>query len=209
MFFRLRSVVLAASSTAAALTLFAPAAQADLLSVLPGSCGTQHESQPFASWGDYSFYTPVPGGTFEPASPAWALSGGAKVTPGNESFRVSGPGAFSLSLPAGSSAVSPASCTSIYHPTVRFFLRNTGSPASQLIVQALYPGLFGTVQTATLGRLAGSPTWQPSPAMTLLVTNLFATVSLDKTSIAFRFLPADDDGAWSIDDVYLDPYIRG
>jgi hypothetical protein len=101
------------------------------------------------------------------------------------------------------------SCTSIYHPTVRFFLRNTGNPRSRLTVQAVYPGLLGGTQTTTLGQLTGSSTWQPSPAMTLLVSNLLATVSLNQTTIGFRFIPADSTGAWSIDDVYLDPFMRG
>ena len=45
--------------------------------------------------------------------------------------------------------------------------------------------------------------------MTLLVSNLLATLSLSQTAIAFRFTPADSTGHWSIDDVYLDPYGRG
>jgi hypothetical protein len=41
------------------------------------------------------------------------------------------------------------------------------------------------------------------------VCNLLATLSLNRTVIAFKFAPADSTGAWSIDDVYLDPYARG
>jgi hypothetical protein len=179
-----------------------------LLSILPGSCGNQPASQPFAQWGDYSSYTPVPGGTFEAGSVPWFL-GGAKVAPGNETYYVSGPGSLSLSLPSGSSATSPLSCTSIYDPTVRLFVRNTGSPSSHLMVQALYPGLLGGLQASTIGALSGSSSWKPSPAMGLLVSNLLSTVSLGQTVIGFRFTPADSSGSWSIDDVYLDPFHRG
>jgi hypothetical protein len=206
---RPRALLLAAVSTLAVGGLAAPAAQASLLSILPGSCGNQAESQPFAPWGDFNSYTPVPGGNFEQGTSGWLLSH-AVITSGNESFHVGGArDSHSLSLPAGSSATSPASCTSIYHPTVRFFVRNTGSPYSRLTVQALYPGLLGGVQTSTLGNISGSSSWAPSSAMVLLVNNLLATVSLDQTAIAFRFTPADSTGAWSIDDVYLDPYCRG
>jgi len=157
-----------ASVTGLALGItIAPAAQADVFSLLPGSCGDQPESQPFAQFGDYSDYTLVPGGSFEAVS-----------------------------------------CTSIYHPTVRLFLRNTGSVNSRLLVQALYPGLLGWVQTSTLGELSGTSSWQPSPALQLLGTNLMATLSLDQTAIGFRFTPADG-GSWSVDDVYLDPFARG
>jgi hypothetical protein len=204
---RIRIALVAAASAAAVLTAVAPSAQAGLLSVLPGSCGNQPESQPFARWGDDNYYTPVAGGTFEAGSPSWVLTGGAKPAPGNESYYVSGPGSMSLSLPAGSSAVSPVSCTSIYSPTVRFFVRNTGSPSSVLDVQAIYPTLLGTA-TTTIGQVKGASTWQPSPAVSLLVSNLLSTVSLNETTVAFRFVPADSSGAWSIDDVYLDPFCR-
>jgi hypothetical protein len=206
--FRGRAVALASTLTVGLFTVVTATAQAGVLSVLPGSCGSQLESQPFAPWGDAANYTPVAGGSFETGAAGWTLAGGAAVTSGNESYNVQG-GTHSLSLPAHSSALSPMSCTSIYHPTVRFFLRNTGDPSSRLTVQAVYPGLLGGTQTATLGQLTGSSTWQPAPAMTLLVSNLLATVSLNQTTIGFRFIPADSVGAWSIDDVYLDPFMRG
>jgi hypothetical protein len=207
---RTRALFLAAASVLSVGVVAAPAAQASLLSILPGSCGNQVESQPFAPWGDNSSYTPVPGGSFEQGTAGWLLSGGAAVSSGNESFHVGGASdSHSLALPAGSSATSPASCTSIYHPTVRLFVRNTGSSSSRLRVEALYPGLLSGVNTATVGYVSGSSKWAPSPAMTLLVSNLMATVSLDQTAIAFRFTPADSAGHWSIDDVYLDPFGRG
>ena len=56
--------------------------------------------------------------------------------------------------------------------------------------------------------LQGTAAWQPSPVMTLLLSNLLATLSLDRTSIAFRFTPLDGSGAWSVDDVYLDPRMK-
>ncbi len=196
MFGRIRRVGLTAVSTLALGALAVPAAQANVLSLLPGSCGNQAASQPFAAYGDNNSYTLVPGGDFQSGSVPWAMTGGATASNG------------SLSLPAGSSALSPANCTSIYHPTVRLFVRNTGSPSSHLIVQALYPGLLGGVQTATIGQLTASSDWSPSPAMSLLTENLLATLSLSQTVIAFRFIPADASGNWSITNVYLDPFGR-
>ncbi len=202
------AVALAATFVIGLLTAFAATANAGVLSLVPGTCGSQPESQVFSPWGDNASYTPVAGGDFETGAAGWSLAGAAGPASGNETYDVAG-GTQSLSLPAGSSALSPKSCTSIYHPTVRFFLRNTGSPSSRLTVQAVYPGLLGGTQTATLGQLTGTSDWQPSPAMTLLVSNLLATLSLNRTTIAFRFVPADNTGDWSIDDVYLDPFMRG
>jgi hypothetical protein len=186
----------AALATLAAGAVSVPSAQASLFSLLPGSCSAP-ESQPFTAYGDYNYYVQVPGGDFQADGTPWTLTGGANVSSG------------SLSLPSGSSATSPAACTSIYQPTLRLFVRNTGSASSRLKVQALYPGLLGSVQTTTLGYLSGTSSWAPSPAMSLLVNNLLATVSLTQTAIAFRFIPADNAGNWSIDNVYLDPYFRG
>jgi hypothetical protein len=184
-------------------------AQASILSLLPGACGNQPESQLFAQWGDTSNYTPVPGGSFESGAIPWALTGGAATTSGNESFYVNSPtNSRSLALPARSSATSPASCTDIYHPTLRLFVSNSGSASSHLTVDALYPGLLGGVNTAKIGSLSGTSSWEPSPQITLLVSNLLATLSLSQTAIAFRFAPADSLGNWRIDDVYLDPFCR-
>ena len=196
MFLRSR-IALAATLSALALgAVGVPSAQASLFSLLPGSCSAP-ESQPFAAYADYNNYVLVPGGTFQSGGTPWTLTGGAQVSSG------------ALFLPTGSTATSPASCTSIYQPTLRMFVRNTGSASSRLKVEALYPGLLGSVRTATLGYLPGTSSWAPSPAMSLLVNDLLATVSLAQTAIAFRFIPADSTGNWSITDVYVDPYFRG
>ena len=196
MFGRIRRVVITSVSTLALGALAVPAAQANILSLLPGSCGSQAVSQPFAGYGDTNNYTLVPGGAFQSGSTPWLTTGGASASDG------------ALSLPAGSSAISPASCTSIYEPTLRLFVRNTGSPSSQLTVQALYPGLLGGVQSTTIGELTASSSWSPSPAMSIQGQNLLATLSLSQTAIAFRFTPADGAGDWSISNVYLDPFGR-
>jgi hypothetical protein len=210
---RIRAATLAALSALTVAALAAPAANANLLSILPGTCGTQPESQPFARFGDYNQYTLVPGGNFEAGGVPWALTRAAHVTAGNESYHVGGAtNSQSLALPAGSSATSPFSCTDIYHPTVRLFVRNTGSASSRLSVYAIYPTaltpLLGPAKTK-LGDITATPTWQPTPANSLGLTNLLATLSLNQTEIAFEFVPADSTGNWSIDDVYLDPFLKG
>jgi hypothetical protein len=206
---RTRATFLAALSALSVGAFAAPAANANLLSILPGTCGNQQESQPFAQFGDSNEYTPVPGGNFEAGGVPWALTGAARVGGGNENYNVGGAGnSRSLSLPAGSSATSPFSCTDIYHPTLRLFVRNTGAASSRLNVYAIYPTLLG-VATTKLGAISGTSAWQPTKADSLFLNNLLSTLSLTKTSIAFRFAPADNSGNWSVDDVYLDPFCRG
>jgi hypothetical protein len=205
----LRAAIAAALSVLGCTALAAPAAQASVLSLLPGSCGGEVYSQPFARWGDTANYVLMPGGGFEAGGPSWARSGGSAPAAGNETYYVrSASDSASMTLPSGGAAASPVACTSIYHPTMRFFLRNTGAAGSQLLVEALYPGLLGGVQVAKLGVLRATSAWQPSPVMTLGVTNLLATLSLNRTTIAFRFTPLDGTGAWRVDDVYLDPRMK-
>jgi hypothetical protein len=205
---RTRAAFLTALSVLTVAAFAAPAANASILSILPGTCGNQPESQPFAQFGDNNRYTPVPGGSFEAGTVPWALTGTAHIATGNETYHVSSAGdSHSLSLPAGSSATSPFSCTDIYHPTVRLLVRNTGSPTSRLNVYATYPVLLG-IATTRIGQVSGTSTWQPTTADSLFLNNLLATLSLTQTSIAFKFAPADSTGNWSIDDVYLDPFSR-
>ena len=206
---RTRAAIVTALSVLGCTALAAPAADAGRGSILPGSCSGQTYSQPFARWGDTANYVLMPGGSFEAGGLAWFLSGGAKATSGNETYKVhAATDAMSLALPAGSSATSPPACTSIYHPTMRFFLRNTGASTSGLKVEALYPGLLGGTQVASLAVVRGTAVWQPSAAQQLLLSNLLATLSLNRTTIAFRFAPVDGTGAWTIDDVYLDPRMK-
>src|SRR4051794_17991386 len=206
---RTRAAIVTALSVLGCTALGAPAADAGLLSILPGSCSGQTYSQAFARWGDTANYVLMPGGSFEAGGLPWLLSGGAKATSGNETYKVhAATDSTSLALPAGSSATSPPACTSIYHPTMRFFLRNTGASTSGLKVEALYPGLLGGTQVASLAVVRGTAVWQPSPAEQLLLSNLLATLSLNRTTIAFRFAPVDGTGAWIIDDVYLDPRMK-
>src|SRR5436190_2000482 len=158
---RARAAISAAISSLALVAYAAPA-QANLLSVLPGSCGTQQESQIFGPWGDDNNYFLLTGGSFE-GTQSWARLGGATEVAGNESYYVHGSvDSTSLSLPAGSSATSPAVCTSIYDPTLRLFVRNTGSSTSRLKVEALYPGPLGAIRTATIGHLSGTSSSPPS-----------------------------------------------
>src|SRR3954454_17633269 len=78
------------------------------------ACPSAPTSKALQRFGDLANYSIAPGGAFEgAAAPGWTLSG-AKVVSGNESYKVrNGSDGFSLSIPAGASAVSPTFCVSI------------------------------------------------------------------------------------------------
>jgi hypothetical protein len=209
MFTTKHATLLAAISTFALAVIAVPAAQANVLSLLPGICGNQPESQTFSQFGDNNEYTPVAGGSFEAGSASWLLSGGAGVTNGNETFYVGGTSdSHSLSLPTGSSAVSVAACTNVNQPTARLFVRNAGSASSRLTVAVLYPTLLGQIGKMTIGVLSGTSSWEPSPTLSIATADLLSTLSSQDTAVAFDFTPSGG-GAWSVDDLYIDPYGRG
>jgi hypothetical protein len=185
--------------------VLAPAGRANADVLDPDCAGSP--AQVFLPWLDPDSYVLAPDGGFEQSAAGWRLSGGAAVVAGNEPWSVLG-GSHSLSLPAGSSATSPAMCVGLLYPTVRTFATRTGGllNLSTLRVDILYDGANGEVQTATLGLILGGGSWQPTLPVVAL-GNLLATVSDANSAVALRFTPVGSAN-WKIDDVYVDPYCR-
>jgi hypothetical protein len=207
--YRLRLPSIAAA-VVLAIAALAPAARADILA-LPGTgCGEQQLSQPFTQWGDYASYVLVPGGTFEQGDTPWTLSNGAQVIAGNEPWYVNNQNdQQALSLPAGSSATTPATCASLASPTIRFFASSSGGSApSWLHVDVLFRTLIGGIDSLSIGDVpATGGAWTPTQPYLFLVNNL-AVLGGQYQVVAFRFTP-QGDANWEIDDVYEDPWSKG
>jgi hypothetical protein len=192
-----------------ALAAAAPPASAGVLVETAQSCDAQSLSQPFARFGDFASYTPVPGGSFEDGSDAWALTGGGKVVSGNESFNVhSAADSRSLYLPAGATATSPAMCVGLTEPTLRWFQKSSGSLlglTSAMTVEVLFEDSLGQTVALPIGAGILSTKWQPSlPAV--ITASLLPLLPDEKTAVAFRFRAVT--GSWNVDDAYVDPYGR-
>ena len=161
----------------------------------------------FAPWGDYSLYTLAPNGSFESGSMGWSLAG-ARVIPHNNTLRR---GSYSLSLPSGSSATSPAACVKVADPASRFFLRSTGSSDGQLRVDVTYKSLLGLfTMSSTLGYVQANGAWQPSPKYGHVLSNILGTLGLNRDQSAqlrFRFTPVGRGASFEIDDLYVDPLL--
>jgi len=194
----------------AALSLSAASASAGLLVSTASSCDDQPLSKPFTPWLDYANYTPLAGGDFESGAAGWSLMGGSNVADGNESHYVAGADdASSLTIPAGGSAISPAICVGVEHPTMRFFAkRNSGGllGLSVLRVDVLFENNLGILNSLPVGVVTGSSGWQPTLPMTV-IANLLPLLPGQHTAVAFRFTPMLG-GNWSVDDIYVDPYQR-
>ncbi len=202
---RIALLLLAGLVAAVAAFTAAKPADAGLIGTPPAS-GCDSASQVFAPWGDYANYVLVPGGSFESGTPAWAMSGGAKVVAGNEPFYVgSRSDSKSLYLPSGSSALSPTVCFGLGDWHSRFFVRNVGTSGGSLKVDIVVRNLVGgLLSVLDGGTVSASGAWAPSPRVRLTVTNLCSLLGV--RSVAFRFRTNGSGAAFQVDDVYLDPW---
>jgi hypothetical protein len=164
-------------------------------------CGSGALSTPFSQWGDTSLYTLLPGGSFESGTPAWTLSGGAKVAAGSEPYAVTGSlGSSSLSIPFGGSARSPFVCVTPADRTFRFFQR-TETLLASLAVSVVYQTILGNVEVPNV-TLTPTSKWSPSSIFHTHVA-LASVVSGETVHLAVRFTSLL--GTSRVDDVFLDP----
>ena len=198
---RCRFLLTGAATVAAAALLAAPAAA----SVAPAAgCPDRPVAQTFAPWGDGADYFLAPDGDFEGGSD-WTLRGPAALV---QSSRPSAVGAASdatsLRLAAGSSATSAAFCIGAEHRSMRFFADAAAS--STLNVDAVIGGPGESERSVRIATLSGSDAWAPSDVVPMVVNEL-AAASDNAIDVRLRFTP-HGAGAWTIDDVYVDPFVR-
>ena len=201
-----RGVVTLAAAAALAVV---PAAGASAALINSSDCDGAALSQPFAPWGDSASYKLLPGGDFEGSLTGYTLSGGAKVVSGSETFAATGSaGAKSLSIPAGGSVLTAATCVNSANPTYRFFFKSSGGLLGLLpamTVSLVYrDGLLGIVELP-LGTVLPSGKWAPSP-QELTLAALGSAVSDGSVPLSLRFTSVA--GTWSVDDIYVDPVAR-
>src|SRR5262245_33496686 len=143
-------------------TLVIAVACGALFALAPGASAancTAGAKQVFAPWGDANYYSLLPNGGFESGKNGWTTTGAATVVAGNEPFNLSGKGAYSMSLPVGSSATSPSFCIESKTPLMRFVSRLAAGSSGTLRLDAVVNGL-----PMSLGTVSGSSTtWSPSP----------------------------------------------
>jgi hypothetical protein len=183
-----------ALGVASALALPVSAAAADSINL--AACNNAALSQAFAPWADPSSYELAPGGDFESA--AWTLGGRAQLTAGSEPYAATGTlGNSSLSLPAGSSALSPVTCVDAAYPSVRFFIAGTGLVAVNVIDGGL---------DLPAGIAAASGAWEPTSVM-LTEAPLYGLLSGGTAQVSLQLTALTGDP--QIDDVFIDPWNRG
>jgi hypothetical protein len=175
---------------------------------LAGSCGYS-PSKVFAQWGDNKSYVLTQNGGFEAGDAGWTLAGGAAVGEGNETFALGGAADHqSLSLPAGSSATSPANCVTQHTGTFRTFARTDSTDKkARLQVEVVYLDGRGKTQSRVAGKLRAGGEWQPTKKLSVALGRAKGKGRMKMAHVAFRFTPIGE-GTWQLDDVYLDPRAR-
>ncbi|MEY2517756.1 MAG: hypothetical protein QOJ89_5114 [bacterium] len=191
-------------ATVAAVALLAAPATASVADNASG-CAVQPVVQPFAPFSDSADYFLAPNGGLERGASGWTLDGHAAVTHGNEPFYVGGSGDHkSLRLPAGSSATTAPFCIGVEDRTMRFFAN--ASASSALDVDVLYTDADGVSRELNVATLGGAGDWAATDVVPMVVNELAADRG-NAIDVRLRFAP-HGDGAWTIDDVYVDPFIR-
>ena len=197
-----RRTVLSAAATAFAATAMFAASASAAPSYVAGGCPDLPTVQPSAPWQDVADYLLAPDGDLEAGGSTWQLEDGAQVVEGNSPFQVGGPDDHqALELPAGATATTAPMCIGEEHKTMRFFGTSTGHGA--LKVEALYAQANGNQKSVTLGAVRGDDTWAPSEILPMRVNEL--ADEENALSVSLRFT-ARGNGAWTVDDVYVDPF---
>jgi len=206
---RLRYLV---PALAAAAACSVPAANAGLIgnigNLLSGNCPSGG-TQVFAPWQDVNDYLPAADGGFESGTTGWSLSGGAGVVSGNEPFYSSG--THSLSLPSGSSAMSPPVCLGTQQLYVRLFAKDLNGTDGGLRVRVYWYGLLNQLLGySDFGVFPGGGGWGPTGKVQSgggLLAPLPIVSLLSSSSARIQITPLGSGSHWQIDDLYIDPSV--
>jgi hypothetical protein len=209
----LRRLGIASCAALAATALAVPAASArsngligDLLGgILAPSCGTTG-TQVFSPWGDFANYFLAPNGGLESGTTGWSVGGGASVVYGNQPFLRSG--SHSLSLPSGSTAMSPTTCIGSGDLYVRMFGSDQGGTDSGLHVRVIWYGLLNKVLgISDFNTYDPGSSWSPTDKLSSSGGSLAVPLLpiVGSTSARIQLTPYGSGSRWLIDDLYIDP----
>ena len=169
------------------------------------SCSAPALFSPLTSLGDWRSYFVAPGGDFEHSS--WTLTDGATLTSGSGPLRL-GAASASLRLPPGATATSPRFCVDLDYPTLRYFSSNrVAKTSSQLRVGIIYPAIRQS-NAAAQTLATGTSAWSLSKDVRLRPERVDRSGGWRLMQVRFSADRAAT-GDWRVDDVLVDPRMRG
>lgn len=188
----------------AVLALPAAASAGPLVADAP-DCNARDASKVFLPWADPADYVLIPGGAAE-SGKGWSLGAGASVVQGSNPFAVTSvTDRKALRLEPAASATSATVCVGIENPTLRFFT-SSAFAAGSVKVEVLYETAAGEVESLVIGGAVGG-SWSPTLPMPI-AANLLPLLPGGHTPVRFRFTSTGSESI-TIDDVYVDPWMRG
>jgi hypothetical protein len=152
------------------------------------ACSYEKGERAFSAWGDQRAYVLAPEGDFSSGGTGWTLEGSAAVV------------AQALSLPAGSSALSPPICVSDETPLLRSMARDSGVPGAKLRVEIVSEALDASRNRVVAGDK--DEEWDPTQPL----AQNFGQLGGGESSIRVRITAVG--GEWQVDDLYVDPFAR-
>jgi hypothetical protein len=161
-------------------------------------CSEGEFSQPFLSYNDSNWYTPLPGESFDSfEGSGWELSGGATV---QTTTLADGSTGTVLDLPSGSRAVSPTVCVTSSYPAARTMVRDVvGSEGVQFYVS--YAGTNTWNNPKNTGQVHGSNTsWTLANPVHLQPQDTPGWQPMRITLV-----PGGKTGLFEIYNLYIDP----
>jgi hypothetical protein len=203
---RLALLLVAAAAITAVAAYAAAPAHALLGLGLGGSNCTASGSQVFAQFdGDQSYYYLASNGGLENGSAGWSLNG-SSVVEGNQPLLASGN--HSLSLPSGSSALSPVVCLGPNDLYVRMFASDKNGGDSGLRVRVVWFGLLNKVLGLTdVTTFTPGGEWAPSAKVDSSGGGNVLIPLLGSTSARILITPLGGNSSWRVDDLYVDPWV--
>jgi hypothetical protein len=164
------------------------------------SCNYPDAEQVFSEYGDNAYYELAPDGGLEGGGTGWTFTNGARLENGREtSVNSDAPNQVSASVPFGATAISPPVCVDATTPSFRLMTINSGKKDTKLKVKVIYE--TPKIETRTT-EIRASNIWGPTEALELRVDKYEERVA------RIAFTPKEKEGAWLIDDLYIDPFAR-
>ena len=157
-----------------------------------------------ARFGDSALYTLAPDGGFEAGAAGWTRSAGATVVGESSTIKL-GPasGTKSLQLAAGASATSPAICVERGFSGFRFVARSAGAAQG---AGERRGRCTPRARSRAAGAIKTTAVWGATRSVKL-VEGQFKVKAGESTTLRLKFTASG--GPVRIDDVYIDPRLRG
>ncbi len=166
------------------------------------SCSAPSLVQPFLSWNDSNWYTLAPGESADNLDgTGWTLRNGAGIV---STTLADGSTGDVLDLPAGSSAVSPATCVASNYPTARAMILDLDG-GGKVKFSVSYADTHGANGVQNIARVNGvGNAWTLSDPVGLRPGD-----APGWQLVTFTFTARGHNDEFQIYNFYVDPYAKG